>query len=68
MAVADDLTAHFLLALEVLHAARVQRIAHLVHHGAVTVTFSVFGHTSRSNDCVLLVLGDDLLRLDSVLL
>ena len=68
MTVAYDLSTHFLLALKVLHAAGVQWIGHLVHHWAVTVTFSVLRHAACPHNSVLLVLGDNLLSLDSVFL
>ena len=37
-----------------------------MHHGAVTVTFAVLGGHATRHDAVLLIFGDNLLRLDSV--
>ena len=64
--VTDNLSSDLLLAREILHAARIQRVRHLVHHGAVTVTFAVLGGHATRHDAVLLIIGDNLLRLDSI--
>ena len=62
MPVTDNLSTDFLLAREVFHTARIQRVGHLVHQRAMTVTFTVL-----RRDVVLLILCD-LLSLDSVTL
>ena len=60
MPVTDNLSTDFLLAREVFHTARIQRVGHLVHQRAMTVTFTVL-----RREVVLLILCD-LLSLDSV--
>ena len=58
--VTDNLSTDFLLSREVFHTARIQRVGHLVHQRAMTVTFTVL-----RREVVLLILCD-LLSLDSV--
>ena len=60
--VTDNLSADLLLAREVFHTARIQRVSHLVHQRAMTVTFTVFWR-----DVILLILLQLLLRLDSII-